>query len=377
MNSSSIKRYAYIDALRGYAILAVVLTHSTWVSPTADIISIIAGQGARGVQLFFIASALTIFLSMESRNGAEKQPLMSFFIRRFFRIAPLFYVWMVIYLLQRGLAPQFWAPNGIRGWDILITAIFLNGWHPETINSVVPGGWSIAVEMTFYLCVPYLFRKLQTINSTAAALLGSIILSRISAFVIVHLLQPLYPESQKYIVGPFSSLWFFSQLPVFLLGILLYHLVKKYPAQDKTTGMLFFGVSVFLMAAFLTTETFFNLLPEHFLYGLAFLFLGLALHFWPNALFVNRPITLIGKLSFSIYSVHFLVIDLLRNWLVTSGIVLEGNLGFTLAYLLVLVISIGISWVTYHLIEIPGINLGKRIIERLSSVAPASSSPKC
>ena len=39
-------------------------------------------------------------------------------------------------------------------YDNLSTAFFLHGLHPEAINSVIPGGWSIAVEMTFYLFFP-------------------------------------------------------------------------------------------------------------------------------------------------------------------------------------------------------------------------------
>jgi len=125
-------------------------------------------------------------------------------------------------------------------------------------------------------------------------------------------------------------------------------------------------VAAFLFLAFLTADTFYNLLPEHFLYGFAFIFFALSLHFWPNVLLVNKITTLIGKLSFSIYLVHFIVIDMLPPILFKNGIILNGNIGFILAYFLVLLISMGISFITYYLIEIPGINLGKKIIRKLS-----------
>jgi len=44
--------------------------------------------------------------------------------------------------------------KGAPAWEVATTALFVHGFHPQTINSVVPGGWSIAVEMTFYAVFP-------------------------------------------------------------------------------------------------------------------------------------------------------------------------------------------------------------------------------
>jgi peptidoglycan/LPS O-acetylase OafA/YrhL len=94
MNNTSIIKYDYIDTLRGLAILSVVMVHSSQnFPPRSEVLIQIAAQGSRGVQLFFIASALTLFLSMDARSGdQEPRSLESFFIRRFFRIAPAFYL---------------------------------------------------------------------------------------------------------------------------------------------------------------------------------------------------------------------------------------------------------------------------------------------
>ena len=162
MKNIEIRKYDYIDALRGFAILGVILVHSSqWVAPTSSVLSTIASEGARGVQLFYIASALTLFLSLAARKQQEERANLSFFIRRFFRIAPAFYCAIIIYTAYYGMSVRYWAPNGLEWWYIPLTAFFMHGWHPETITSVVPGGWSIAVEMTFYLFVPYLFFKIE------------------------------------------------------------------------------------------------------------------------------------------------------------------------------------------------------------------------
>ena len=211
------RKYDYIDSIRGFAILGVVLVHSSqWVAPKSSILSQIASQGARGVQLFYIASALTLFLSMASRKEQQEENfILNFFIRRFFRIAPAFYLAIIAYTAYDGFSPRYWAPNGIEWWYVPLTVFFLNGWHPETITSVVPGGWSIAIEMTFYLFVPYLFLKLDGIRKTLFAIFLSLIFSRIASFSIIHFLSPHYSNDQKYIVDNFSFLCFFLNFPFF------------------------------------------------------------------------------------------------------------------------------------------------------------------
>ncbi len=74
-----IKKYAYIDALRGLAIFGVLLVHS---SQQLKLDNTLLGSflplGARGVQLFYIASALTLCMSWDSRKKHEQYPIRNF-----------------------------------------------------------------------------------------------------------------------------------------------------------------------------------------------------------------------------------------------------------------------------------------------------------
>ena len=93
----------YIDALRGLAILGVLIVHCGGHGDNGAIpqsLLAIISNGARGVQLFFIVSAFTLFLSMTHKYEQEKHPKLNFFIRRFFRIAPMYYIGIVYYLFQ-------------------------------------------------------------------------------------------------------------------------------------------------------------------------------------------------------------------------------------------------------------------------------------
>lgn len=362
MKDLSIRKYDYIDAIRGFAILGVVLVHSSqWVTPVSVILKSLANQGARGVQLFYMASALTLFLSMNSRKNLEYRPVLSFFVRRFCRIAPMFYLAIIAYVLYEGMSARYWAPNGLQWWYVPLTAFFLHGWNPETINSVVPGGWSIAVEMTFYLVVPYLFIKLNNILSAFIALFLSLILEKVLTIGVVFYLSPYFPDSQQYLVDTFTTFWFFSQLPIFILGILLYHVIKNDPSSDKRKAWPLLFIASLFFTFCLSMPSYLKIVPDHFSYGIAFWFFCLSLHYLPHPLFVNRITVVIGRLSFSIYLVHFMVLNLM-NSLFPNGFIINGNIGFVFVFCLVLTLSALISFATHHLVEIPGINYGKKII---------------
>lgn len=146
-------RYAFIDALRGYAILAVIAFHVSYNVTNLDAnVRQFASAGAAGVQLFFVVSALTMMLSWQARADGIR----AFYVRRLFRIAPMFWLSIPVFLALRGFIPTQWSTNGTSWGDVFASILFINGWHPDSINNVVFGGWSIAVEMTFYLVFPAL-----------------------------------------------------------------------------------------------------------------------------------------------------------------------------------------------------------------------------
>jgi peptidoglycan/LPS O-acetylase OafA/YrhL len=103
---------------------------------------------------------------MNRRNENEKHPKFNFFIRRFFRIAPLYYIGILYYLWQDGFGSRYWLSDQelVTTANILSNIFFVHGFNPYWMNSVVPGGWSIAVEMLFYCIAPLLFVKIKNVS---------------------------------------------------------------------------------------------------------------------------------------------------------------------------------------------------------------------
>ncbi|MDB6166343.1 MAG: hypothetical protein JWQ83_1483, partial [Lacunisphaera sp.] len=304
-----VPRVAALDAMRGYAILGVVVAHvAQWTRPGSAWLTQFSANGAFGVQLFFVASAFALFLSNAARRPTERRPVADFFIRRFFRIAPMFYAG-VVFFGAMGWYARLWAPHGIGPAHVLLTVLFLHGWQPESINAVVPGGWSIATETSFYLLLPLLFRLVTTRARAGAFLVFTLALGPLMNAGLAPLLTPDYSPGLAYLGWNFRYFWIFGQLPVFACGIVLYFLERDSGAPSRRLGF------ASLLGAGAVVAIFFHVTPPPIpppfhvaaAYGLASLLFGLALHHLPSRPLVNPPVVFLGKISYSLYFVHFAV----------------------------------------------------------------------
>ncbi|HEY2981905.1 MAG TPA: acyltransferase, partial [Anaerolineales bacterium] len=294
--------------------------------------------------------------------------------RRFFRIAPLFYLAIGLYTLVYGFGPREYAPNGIQAWQYPLTFLFLNGWHPEAINSIVPIEWSVAIEMTFYLCIPLLFAALKDLESTGLFIIGSLILQFTLAAVLTPVLMLHYPDQSR-LVRSFLFLWFFSQLPVFGIGIATYHIFRATKlVKDRKLGLTLLAGAVFLFVVGLNVKTFLGLLPQHVFYAVAFLLFALALHYHPTRVLVNPFTRWVGRVSYSLYLLHFLVVELIMRALPAPW-PMGKTTAFFLAFVLITGLSLPVAGLSYRFIEVPGMNFGKRLIRGLEKPAAPQTAP--
>ena len=364
---SPTKHFGYIDAMRGYAILAVMAVHAASAAPDWDGIGrTVVNQGARGVQLFFVASALTLMMSWHARNDGAAR----FYIRRIFRIAPMFCLGIGFFLWRDGWGPRYFAPNGIGAEHVILSAVFQHGWHPEFINSIVYGGWSIAVEMTFYLIFPVL---MLIVRGWVCAL-GSLLLAALAApavwLIFWTMRGSLWPSLPDYLVASFLTLWFPSQLPVFLAGFVLYFAVRDYlgklpvPAARVMLGASLAGILALALSPLPTGR--FEVVSLS-LYAICFGAFAFSAGSGASKWLVNAPIRYLGKVSFSAYLWHFAIMASLDS-IAAAGLYPFHNAGSHGALLFcgffpyLVATTVLCSSVTYYLIEEPCIDWGNRLL---------------
>ncbi len=371
--ASETERLSYIDALRGYAIAGVIVVHVAQYVPQLEWpLAAIATEGARGVQLFFVASALTLMLSWDARaDGAT-----AFYIRRIFRIAPMFWLAIVLFVGLYGFAPRGWAPDGI-GWPhILVTALFLHGFHPETLSSVVPGGSTIAVEMTFYAVFPLLAVSIRSWQTAALALIGSFVLAGLLFPITIEVYRILTPHVSYDLIKGFSYAWFPTHLPAFMTGFLVFHLLRQRswsPSRAALDAGAWIAVLVVLGLQVAITSLKLTFAISVLDFGLLAFCLGRG----GGRLLVSRPIRYLGTISYSAYFWHFAVLweaDQLRLSPYISPYPVPGWVQFLVLLSAVTILTVILASLSYRLIELPMIRVGRTLAARLATkpiVVPA------
>lgn len=173
--SSRDSRIPELDGLRGFAILIVVLVHYGYHEgasgpPLLVHISNPFGLGWTGVDLFFVLSGFLIggiLLDAKSSTNYFK----TFYVRRFFRIIPIYYLWILSFLalvVFGGKLLQAHTHSGVLpplGFDLFKHFLFLQNTFLSKQTSLTSSWfgvtWSLAVEEQFYLAAPLLIKFLN------------------------------------------------------------------------------------------------------------------------------------------------------------------------------------------------------------------------
>lgn len=356
-------RLDYLDALRGIAIVGVIIAHTGSIAATSSAIGHLAARGSYGVQLFFVISAFTIFLTYERAALSEHHPTKNFFIRRLLRIIPIYWMGIILYTVVYGLNSRGWLP-GPKIWHYPLHLALVNLLHPETSSSVVPGGWSISCEVLFYLTVPIWFMWVKNLRSSIIFVIACCIVG------------PLLTEALRHTIGSWTAQFgpeaddqfyyriIFNQMPCFSFGILTYFILKNPPnwlirlqvVKYNLVGLFVTGV-LFIVAM----EANLRFIGSHILFSAAFSSLALVLSQLPWAILVNPVSRFLGKISYSTYLLHFLVLKQL-TLILPMKLQQNQNSYFFILLLCCLLITIPLAYVSFKLIETRFARLAKSII---------------
>lgn len=352
-----------IHGLRGIAALAVVLFHLKHLSGIAlpDFFGFIGRDFGFSVHLFFILSAFSLCYSTEWRAIRGGAWLQEYFVKRFFRIAPLFY-----FIIALEIARQQIKSGGIipGSNSILLETTFTFGFVPH--SDFVWGGWSVGVEMIFYVIFPVLLLTLRTHRSALVFLLASIVIcgSIRSALHMQHLStipQAIYDWSY---FAPASNICFFA------IGIYAYRIAAHVKGSILATRIIAIltvitiGSLVLFNAGKYLNGSWRN---DIIVWGLAFMGLCIWQSVSPSRFIANWIFEYLGERSFSIYLLHPVIIDTSKVHIARTYKLLEPYIGlnaFFVCAILILAFILFIAELTYTLIEVPGIRFGRELTNK-------------
>lgn len=290
-------RLAYLDGLRGVAILLVISYHyfSRFASHPArpyPYDSFWAGNllfvnGHYGVQLFFAISGFVIALTLvRSRTPAE------FFVRRLARLLPAMMVCSVLTLLFINHYPDYFNASL---QDLLPSWTFIDGdvWEwifPGTKFEWIDGAyWSLFVEVRFYLiaCLVYFLFKDRFLEAlTFVTFLSSFLHASLGFFQLRR-----YAEI-------FSWIFLSGYMPWFLLGASAYavHIGRI------RLGLVMAGVSELIIVA--ASVKGHSLSAVFVSFALLGLFVAIRRWRFIEKLVSASMLRVVGVASYSLYLLH-------------------------------------------------------------------------
>jgi len=358
------KKLVFIDTLRGLAALFVVAYHLSMITRPNVVpptwLANIVGAGGSGVMLFFIVSAFTLCLSMETRATGAAEPVTNFYLRRLFRIAPLFYLWLVLYYVRDIWYFHVFHPAGMVAQSVF----FVFNLTPGQEAGYVWASWTIGVEMLFYAMFPLIFAYARNLGLALAIFLFAMAL-RLPWHNLTGLIITDPNEAEAYY--DYSIIF---NLGVFLFGVVVYQIYKlinhasaiRHGAGYALTACFFVGL-VWDCYCSPGWDRSTQVLVQTLLYSA--LLLGLSIS--PVTLVVNRVTQFFGKISYSVYLSHATIVFFMSPIFAYFYSLTEyKTLAFGASFATALLVITPISYITYRYVEQPGNALGRSLIRRLA-----------
>ena len=377
MKQTTFTHIGYLDGLRGLAALWVMVGH---ILAMYGEFPPIVSWTSLAVDIFILLSGFLMLHQVTAREIHEPldrpQTWLIFWLRRFFRLAPLYYTMLVIAVLceqyQNGFDGSFhfsnWesgsTANDQLGLHIISHITFLFGLSPEFARSTWLPDWSISLEMQFYLLFPFLALLGRSIGwltvvgiTCAACLLGdylfssflhqftlpSILLLKINVFMGGMLIAAASQKPNSRFIYLFAATGLML-LPIWgSAGMIL----------DFGRALICLGFWILAFGQQIKTPS-----PIRWTISQVSTTLG------------SWPFVVLADLSYGLYLIHFPII--LAWGRLTASEAPLSNLHNPLAALIVIpMVAYALAWVARHAVELPGIEFGRRITRKYRNLQPA------
>jgi peptidoglycan/LPS O-acetylase OafA/YrhL len=333
MDNAVPKRLQELDAMRGIAVILVVVLHLTTENGQAkNIFSL----GATGVDLFFIISGFVILLTLEKTKNWQ-----DFIVSRFARLYPAYWI-SVLSVTTLMVFTNIICDRSSTG---LLVKFLANMTMLQTYFKVrhLDGTyWTLQVEMLFYLFMLLVFltnslKRVEAISCMAMLpIMG------------YHLLLNTKFHDLQLTLSNYLPL--LNHFPLFFAGILFYKM--KFDRVSPQRYLLVIGCFILQYILFFDGG-FSRYYVSQSEYGfMLIIYFNLFLFYLTNRLnfIVNRVTLFLGSISYSLYLFH----SYLGSEFLIPGLVEYANFNFWLAALgVALPMSLIIATLVNRYIEKP------------------------
>ncbi|ELO9304837.1 acyltransferase [Escherichia coli] len=333
----------FITGIRAFAILSVILIHSGgaglryfgWYGNN------LSNLGAMGPCIFFVISGYSVSVSYEKSSC-----YLSFLKNRILRIAPLYYFWIVVFiLLFQGVG--YWGERygaSLNFYNLLMHISFLSFADYRVANSILGVEWSLSIEVFWYIFLPAIILVMRSKTSVCIMLITSWLLFTISLIILKSYSSPNNDDVMiAYYWTPFP--YFFS----FCAGVAAYRVRSWWRFSGLSADIaLLLSITLILLYPIMERYSVNKIIDKPVLFSMltmVIISVGNKDGHILRSLLCNKVSIFIGSISYSLYLSHYVVIFLVGPYLTEFK---ENSIWHFIIFLLISIIG---SVFTYILIE--------------------------
>lgn len=359
-------RITQIDALKGYAILGIVMVHSGMWDGWANRI---ASSGANACQLFFIISGYLMYgsyhHSCSSFTNQDTKNNIFWVFRKIIRFIPLWLLALFVYVCF-GQNCRYWlaSEETIKPLNIISHIFFMHNLYPYYCNSLLSVEWYIGCVAIFIILMPVLYRAL---NSRFLGVILFLVVYEVIMFIGIPILEgrPLIVDEGLWIsyIGYFG---FWTRIPAFVMGAIVYYVqfsmgLKKIK-DKKLLSLNLLVISIIMIYGCINNYNSLFGVSSLEMWTLTYLFLFISQIMIRWRLFDNVVTRTLGKYSYPIYLFHPLILQYYNKVIPSTG---EIKLDCILRFVSIVFISLCFGIAVTYLIQKPCVNLLERQILRI------------
>lgn len=304
-------RSRWVDAAKGIAIFGVILSHC---DPPSEYNLRYVLNGAKGVQLFYLISGFLTFISLSRAypgNHISFRQSGRWLLQKYFRLLPLYLICLAVSSLGGGAPYWHGDSSPLTLPNLGAHLLMVHSLFPRFANSIASLEWYLGTLWVFYLLSPLLYRLLSSFRKTFAAF---VLLCGVSCLSDTFLLTIVPSSSDSYIYSSFVGFFFLHQLPVYVLGILLYHcsvlLYESHTNERKKRLVSYVLQCLFwLLLVLQCTQPFsFGIFSSTIICGILMFGLCFSQVLYATFPFTVSALAFLGKHSYGIYLFHFIIL---------------------------------------------------------------------
>ncbi len=380
------RHYPWLDLLRAVAIILVIYRHYAGrgfkMVAGDSLFSDITLWTSSGVELFFALSGFLIGGQIIEGLMKENFSFKVFFIKRFWRIFPPYYVSLLVVSVFFFAGLEDWnvvalpgnATSGQFLEIVFVHILYIQNYLVDNYLRLPSTYWSLAVEEQFYLTIPFV---LFLTYKYARKYLFAVIMSIIAAQFIYRygVAYSLRGEVFRFISVFQTPLH--MRLDSLLFGVAAAYIFIRFNDRICNNGAVRFSLLALAVVTLVggAAIEFNSPEPEYFRSTWNFMLMSLgfsALTLWAaiTPLKLPSPLKLISgylaKLSYTIYLYHLLLVVPVLGFVYRHLMVIDSGITYFIGFIIYSAAVVVFSTVLYLMVDRPSMNYRKRLFREKS-----------